>query len=216
MSAASRPQLSIELPLMYLATLHAFISGGAALYHLRNETLKSNPVFGFDSSVGQLCAFSMGYVFFLSSYFFGAIYLYLGRYFIWDTIDSIRNSTIGFVAHGIASVALFLFTFVCLLSTLRTKVLTDFLASIYGWICPYFPLVGTINSLPQFPLVHGMSAPSCDRVMADDIQEKLGVKNTHPTLFTINAAIFALIFFLARICHGNYSVSLFLLFVGSC
>lgn len=35
-----------------------------------------------------------------------------GRYFLWDTVDSLINSTIGFVVHGAACLAVFLFSFV--------------------------------------------------------------------------------------------------------
>lgn len=34
------------------------------------------------------------------------------RYFLWDTIDSIRNSTIAFVIHGLACLGVFTFSFV--------------------------------------------------------------------------------------------------------
>ena len=45
----------------------------------------------------------------------------MARYFIWDTIDSLLNSTIGFVIHGAACLAVYLFSFVRL-SQRRTDI----------------------------------------------------------------------------------------------
>ncbi|KAK4684102.1 hypothetical protein P7C73_g6101, partial [Tremellales sp. Uapishka_1] len=75
-----------------VSMVHALIILPWALTCLNSRVLAKDPVFGYDSNVGNLLAFTSGY-------------------FIWDTIDSSLNSTIGFVVHGAACLAVFLFSF---------------------------------------------------------------------------------------------------------
>ncbi|GFZ47742.1 hypothetical protein JCM24511_05489 [Saitozyma sp. JCM 24511] len=71
---------------------HALLIIPLALQALRSQTLARDPVFGYDPFVGHVLAISSGY-------------------FVWDTLDSARNSTIGFVVHGAACLAVYLFSF---------------------------------------------------------------------------------------------------------
>ena len=74
---------------------HAVVIVPLALKSLQSKVLAEDPVFGYDPMVGDVLAMSSGYVIF-SMRGQGL----MRRYFIWDTIDSMLNSTIGFVVHG--------------------------------------------------------------------------------------------------------------------
>jgi hypothetical protein len=83
-----------QVTLIYLAAMtHAILIIPLALQSLRSQILARDPVFGYDPFVGHVLAISSGY-------------------FVWDTLDSARNSTIGFVIHGAACLAVYLFSFV--------------------------------------------------------------------------------------------------------
>ena len=77
--------------------VHALIIIPLAFHSLASPILRADPVFGYDPLVGHVLAVSSGY-------------------FIWDTIDSLVNSTIGFVVHGACCLAVYLFSFVSLLT----------------------------------------------------------------------------------------------------
>lgn len=72
--------------------VHAVVAIPLAIKSLQSTILAKDPVFGYDPFVGNALAYSAGY-------------------FIWDTIDSLLNSTIGFVVHGAACLAVYLFSF---------------------------------------------------------------------------------------------------------
>ncbi|ORX33899.1 TLC domain-domain-containing protein [Kockovaella imperatae] len=71
---------------------HALIIIPLALHAVKSDILARDPVFGYDRFVGNVLAISSGY-------------------FIWDTIDSLRYSTLGFVVHGACCLAVYLFSF---------------------------------------------------------------------------------------------------------
>ncbi|KAK6903724.1 hypothetical protein I204_02655 [Kwoniella mangroviensis CBS 8886] len=75
-----------------VSMVHAILVIPLAFQCLSSPSLKSDPVFGYDHFVGHVFAFSSGY-------------------FLWDTLDSLMNSTIGFVVHGAACLAVFMFSF---------------------------------------------------------------------------------------------------------
>ena len=76
--------MSIDL---LTAMIHAVIIIPLAFRALGSQVLENDPVFGYDPFVGHVLAISSGY-------------------FVWDTIDSMLHSTIGFVVHGAHTVIL--------------------------------------------------------------------------------------------------------------
>ncbi|WVR04636.1 hypothetical protein IAU60_001647 [Kwoniella sp. DSM 27419] len=131
---------------------HAILILPLAFRCLSSKTLAEDPVFGYDPFVGQVLAFSSGY-------------------FLWDTVDSMVNSTIGFVVHGAACLAVYLFSF------------RPFLAG-FG---------------PPF-LLWELSTPFLN---IHWFMDKSGLSTRYPTAFLVNALVFMLVFFLARIVYGG-------------
>jgi hypothetical protein len=91
-----------------------------------------------------------------------------------------------------------------------------------GWLWAAFFALGTVYAVPEYTLVHGMFGTSqtssdrypsmsrlgCTQVVrrVDIAQDKLNMSATHPTLQLVNALVFMLVFFLARIVYGGYNV----------
>ena len=67
--------------LIAIAMVHALVIIPLAFRAVNSDILAKDPVFGYDRFVGNVLAISSGY-------------------FVWDTIDSYRHSTLGFVIHG--------------------------------------------------------------------------------------------------------------------
>ncbi|WWD21502.1 hypothetical protein CI109_105988 [Kwoniella shandongensis] len=141
-----------------VSMVHALIVIPLAIRCLSSTSLKQDPLFGYDPFVGHVLAFSSGY-------------------FLWDTIDSSLNSTIGFVIHGAACLAVFLFSF------------RPFLAG-FG---------------PPF-LLWELSTPFLN---IHWFMDKAGLNTRYPTFFLVNALVFMLVFFLARIVYGGANSLLF-------
>ncbi|WWC86889.1 uncharacterized protein L201_001768 [Kwoniella dendrophila CBS 6074] len=141
-----------------VSMVHAIIVIPLAFKCLSSSILKADPIFGYDSWAGHVFAFSSGY-------------------FVWDTLDSLMNSSIGFVVHGAACLAVFLFSF------------RPFLA---GFGAPF--------------LLWELSTPLLN---IHWFMDKAGLSTKYPTFFLVNALLFMLVFFLARIIYGGANSILF-------
>ncbi|WRT64766.1 uncharacterized protein IL334_001700 [Kwoniella shivajii] len=141
-----------------VSMVHAILVIPLAIRCIQSQTLKSDPVFGYDPFVGHVFAFSSGY-------------------FLWDTLDSLMNSSIGFVVHGAACLAVFMFSF------------RPFLA---GFGAPF--------------LLWELSTPLLN---IHWFMDKAGLSTKYPTFFLVNALLFMLVFFLARIVYGGANSLLF-------
>ncbi|WWC67953.1 uncharacterized protein I206_101872 [Kwoniella pini CBS 10737] len=141
-----------------VSMVHAILVIPLSIKCLSSTLLKEDPIFGYDSFVGHVFAFSSGY-------------------FLWDTLDSIFNSTIGFVIHGAACLAVFIFSF------------RPFLA---GFGAPF--------------LLWELSTPLLN---IHWFMDKAGLSTKYPTFFLINALMFMLTFFLARIVYGGANSLIF-------
>lgn len=96
---------------MLAAMTHALLILPMAMYVLDKPALLSNPVFGYDRQVSNVLAITCGYV--LAPIAASALTdVPRCSYFIWDTIASLLHSSFGFVVHGAACLAVFLFSFV--------------------------------------------------------------------------------------------------------
>lgn len=81
-----------------VAMTHALVIIPLALRALRSRILAEDPVFGYEPMVGHVLALSSGSA---SSLPLATPNLTtINRYFVWDIIDSLLHSTIGFVIHG--------------------------------------------------------------------------------------------------------------------
>ncbi|WVQ98062.1 hypothetical protein IAU59_005184 [Kwoniella sp. CBS 9459] len=141
-----------------VSMVHAILIIPLAFKCLQSNILSADPVFGYDPFVGHVLAFSSGY-------------------FLWDTIDSLLNSSIGFVVHGAACLAVYMFSF------------RPFLAG-FG---------------PPF-LLWELSTPLLN---IHWFMDKSGLSTRYPTFFLVNALLFMLVFFLARIVYGGANSVLF-------
>ncbi|OCF32604.1 hypothetical protein I317_00373 [Kwoniella heveanensis CBS 569] len=141
-----------------VSMVHAILVIPLAFQCLQSTILSLDPVFGYDPFVGHVLAFSSGY-------------------FLWDTIDSLLNSSIGFVVHGAACLAVYMFSF------------RPFLAG-FG---------------PPF-LLWELSTPLLN---IHWFMDKSGLSTRYPTFFLVNALLFMLVFFLARIVYGGANSVLF-------
>jgi hypothetical protein len=94
------------------AMIHALMILPLAVSVMNKPSLQADPVFGYDHGVGNVLALSCGYVDPVSSDAANNSSCSTISYFIWDTVDSIRHSTIGFVVHGLSCFAVYMFSFV--------------------------------------------------------------------------------------------------------
>ncbi|RSH92190.1 hypothetical protein EHS25_008605 [Saitozyma podzolica] len=160
---------------------HAILIIPLALQSLRSQILARDPVFGYDPFVGHVLAISSGY-------------------FVWDTLDSARNSSIGFVVHGAACLAVYLFSFA---GVGRPVGKEGFAGGERTFVAKERPFLAGFG--PPF-LLWEMSTPLLNMHW---FMDKLGYSTKRPTLFLVNALAFMLVFFLARIVYGGYNSFVF-------
>ncbi|KAI5451191.1 hypothetical protein NCC49_002067 [Naganishia albida] len=82
----------IEWSSKTVALVHAVLIIPMALKTYNDPELRRDPIFGYSPRVGNVLAFTCGH-------------------FIWDTVDSLFNASVGFVVHAIACLAVFGFSF---------------------------------------------------------------------------------------------------------
>ncbi|KAK8847411.1 hypothetical protein IAR55_005269 [Kwoniella newhampshirensis] len=121
-----------------VSMVHALTVIPLAIRCLSSTTLKQDPLFGYDPFVGHVLAFSSGY-------------------FLWDTIDSSLNSTIGFVVHGAACLAVFLFSFRPFLAGFGPPFLLWELSTPFLNIHWFMDKAGLNNRYPTFFLINALA-----------------------------------------------------------
>lgn len=107
---------------------------------------------------------------------------------------------------GACCLAVYLFSFVGLILRFPAAklILTE---TVLGRLRSRVPAVGTVDAFPQRSLVHGESSDLNNMWSRLIEQDKTQLSTAYPTLFLLNALVFMLVFFLARILFGGYQVT---------